>query len=161
MISCNEFHVRLQEQLDKRLPPESDSRLKHHADRCWECRQQLRTWQQIAGVIPDRRRRGYRRSTVAGGLAAAAGLLILFRPDPTMIDPNRGAPPSAVEPSGMVASHSPGSEPHVWWQRVQGQEWVAQTMPAVRSVRDGVAPLGRSLMQAVTILTVGPGDQTT
>lgn len=40
-----------------------------------------------------------------------------------------------------------------WWQIVQHQEWMQQTMPAVKSVREGVAPIGRSLMQAVAILT--------
>jgi hypothetical protein len=44
-----------------------------------------------------------------------------------------------------------------WWQRVGGQEWVDRTVPAMRSVRDGVAPLGRSFIQAVTILAGGGG----
>ncbi len=48
-----------------------------------------------------------------------------------------------------------------WWQEMQDRDWVAQTMPTVRSVREGVAPLGRSLRRAVTILTTGAGSEQT
>ena len=47
-----------------------------------------------------------------------------------------------------------------WWREVQDRDWLAQTMPTVRSLRDGVVPLGRSIMQAVSILTVGGGERT-
>ena len=47
-----------------------------------------------------------------------------------------------------------------WWASVRERDWMAETMPAVRSVQQGVAPLGRSLLQAVTVLTVGDPGQT-
>lgn len=57
-----------------------------------------------------------------------------------------------------------------WWKGIQGsdwvdrdwiqQNWVNRTMPTVRSMQEGVAPLGRTLMRAVTILTLGGRDQT-
>lgn len=57
-----------------------------------------------------------------------------------------------------------------WWKDIQGgewvdrdwiqQTWVSRTMPTVRSMQEGVAPLGRTLMRAVTILTLGGRDQT-
>jgi hypothetical protein len=57
-----------------------------------------------------------------------------------------------------------------WWKGIQGSEWVDRdwiqqnwvnrTMPTVRSMQEGVAPLGRTLMRAVTILTLGGRDQT-
>jgi hypothetical protein len=51
-------------------------------------------------------------------------------------------------------------DPAGWWRSVQDRDWVSQTMPAVQSVKQGVAPIGRSLMRAVTILTTGGYDQT-
>ena len=45
--------------------------------------------------------------------------------------------------------------PAAWWGRLQNRDWIDRTMPAVQSVRDGVAPLGRSFVRAVTILTSG------
>jgi hypothetical protein len=47
-----------------------------------------------------------------------------------------------------------------WWASVRERDWMAETMPVVRSVQRGVAPLGRSLLQAVTVLTVGDPGQT-
>jgi hypothetical protein len=43
---------------------------------------------------------------------------------------------------------------------VQRRDWVGNTMPTVRTVQEGVAPLGRTLMRAVTILTLGAREQT-
>ncbi len=60
----------------------------------------------------------------------------------------------------MLAQAAVELDPTSWWQSVQDQDWVDRTMPAVRSVQEGVAPLGRSLMRAVTILTTGGHDQT-
>ncbi|MDA8745723.1 hypothetical protein N9N28_13905 [Rubripirellula amarantea] len=43
---------------------------------------------------------------------------------------------------------------------VDAKHWIDQTMPAVESVREGVAPIGRSLRRAVKILAGGRGDRT-
>ena len=42
-----------------------------------------------------------------------------------------------------------------FWQELQTRDWLSESMPVVQSVRDGVAPLGRSILSAVTILTSG------
>ena len=64
----------------------------------------------------------------------------------------------STDPLGLTVLTEP--DPSHWWREVQTQQWVDETMPAVHSVRAGVAPLGRSLMRAVTILTIGGNDQT-
>ena len=62
-------------------------------------------------------------------------------------------------PSFAFLSRDPAISPDRWWEEVQQRDWLAQTMPTVRSVRDGVAPLGRSILQAVSILTIGSGER--
>jgi hypothetical protein len=47
------------------------------------------------------------------------------------------------------------TDPTDWWNSVQDRDWLGQTMPTVNSVREGVAPIGRSLLRAVTILAGG------
>ena len=47
-----------------------------------------------------------------------------------------------------------------WWNDVQPASWVNQTMPTVRSVKQGVAPIGRTIVRAMTLLTVGGGNPT-
>ena len=70
-------------------------------------------------------------------------------------------PPARVTGSPLGdKSVEPGVDAAQWWQEVQDRDWLAQTMPTVRSLRDGVVPLGRSIMQAVSILTVGGGERT-
>ncbi|GAA5506677.1 hypothetical protein [Novipirellula caenicola] len=49
--------------------------------------------------------------------------------------------------------------PVAWFHSVQPQNWLGQTMPTVESFREGVAPIGRSLLRAVTILTTAGKDQ--
>lgn len=55
---------------------------------------------------------------------------------------------------------TPTIDPSSWWQEVQGTDWIGNSMPTMQSMRDGVAPLGRSLVQAVTLLTRFGGGQT-
>ena len=47
----------------------------------------------------------------------------------------------------------------LWVRDLAETPWLDQTMPAVRSVRDGVAPLGRSFLQVFSILSQGGGLQ--
>jgi hypothetical protein len=55
-------------------------------------------------------------------------------------------------------------DPSRWWQDVQKRDWINLTIdntkPTVESMRNGVAPLGRSLVIAVALLTRIGGDQT-
>ena len=99
-------------------------------------------------------------ATVVVGLAA--GFLIAFTGFPT---PDEAAQPTMVETptspsSSLLAQTVPELDPAGWWRSVQDRDWVGQTMPTVQSVKEGVAPLGRTLMRAVTILTIGGQDQT-
>ncbi|WP_182868944.1 hypothetical protein [Stieleria mannarensis] len=41
-----------------------------------------------------------------------------------------------------------------WWSAMSDEPWVDHTLPAVNSVRIGVAPIGRSMKQAMTILMI-------
>ncbi|MCO8124198.1 hypothetical protein NHH03_20815 [Stieleria sp. TO1_6] len=41
-----------------------------------------------------------------------------------------------------------------WWDVVQDDSWVDRTIPAVNSVRYGVAPIGRTMRRAFTILMI-------
>lgn len=108
-------------------------------------------------------------------IAIAAVVLIWFRWGPAPTTPpnrvavasaNRSAPnqsasmerPSEPLPSSLAMTVEASAAN--WWQDVQTRDWVGQTMPAVKSMRDGVAPLGRSLMRAVTILAIGGSERT-
>ncbi|EMI18124.1 hypothetical protein RMSM_04939 [Rhodopirellula maiorica SM1] len=51
------------------------------------------------------------------------------------------------------------TNPVAWFHDVQQRDWLGQTIPTVESFRDGVAPIGRSLLRAVTILTTSGKDQ--
>ncbi len=74
-----------------------------------------------------------------------------------------GSPQPSVDqpqPTSMLASMSIDQ----WWHEVNQRSWIDSTMPSVmptvESVRQGVAPLGRSLVQAVGLLTRFGGGQT-
>lgn len=47
-----------------------------------------------------------------------------------------------------------------WWSVVSDEPWVHHTLPAVNSVRIGVAPIGRSMKQAIAILMIQSGSTT-
>ncbi|TWU41986.1 anti-sigma factor family protein [Novipirellula artificiosorum] len=53
----------------------------------------------------------------------------------------------------------PSASRNPWLQTVQNRNWIEQTMPTVQSFGRGVAPLGRSLLRAVTILTTSGQGQ--
>ena len=58
-------------------------------------------------------------------------------------------PPVTVEPAGQLVWQSSR-----WWTAVSDDQWVSQTIPAVTSVRLGVAPIGRSMKRALSILMI-------
>ena len=41
-----------------------------------------------------------------------------------------------------------------WWTTMPDEQWVHYTMPGVDTVRQGVAPIGRSMKQAIAILMI-------
>ena len=160
-MNCDEFAGRMQDRLDERLPLETDWRLQRHAKVCPNCRSQLQAWQRVATVVnPSADQKSRSRQALWGvmGLAAALLLMSVLRQQST--DSRPPVAPHAVAQVGEGADAA-GMDPQIWWRDVQDRDWIAQTMPAVRSLREGVAPLGRSLLQAVTILTTGSGEQPT
>ncbi len=98
--------------------------------------------------------------------------------DPSTATPESSAIASVVT-DGAFASQDPGSPVPVkiaqghpqdqqsrpqasvislqtsqWWSAVSDEPWVHHTLPAVNSVRIGVAPIGRSMKQAIAILMI-------
>ena len=168
-MNCDEFLQRLHQRLDHRKSIDDDHELCQHASRCESCGAQLAAWRQIASVIPrtapaptpgtgGRSRIGKAVSVIAG-LAAAILLVVIFAPRGWQSDPPVAAKSDSPTETALASSGSQ-LDPTIWWQSVQDRDWVGQTMPTVKSVQEGVAPIGRSLMRAVTILTIGGRDQT-
>ncbi|TWU01083.1 anti-sigma factor [Stieleria varia] len=135
-------------------------------------------------VISPRRRSESRVVATLTAVAAAIALLIIaVRPSttpqqtaavvtsrPQSSETNTVPPPTAATStivSSIDSQHGPSTPDadqallaRQWIESMQGRDWMAETMPAVQSVGQGVAPLGRSLMQAVTILTQSTRNQT-
>ena len=183
-MNCNTFHDRLQQSLDCRRRPEADAELVQHTEHCPACRQRLEVWQSVAKLMHqldhpqsssrDRAEHRPARHWVAVGAVAAACLMVLL---PTLL---RDRPSPTISPTSDVVSGSERfmgqtgfmgqneflasidlqRDPAQWWLRVQRGDWVGSTMPTVRTVQEGVAPLGRTLMRAMTILTLGASEQT-
>lgn len=176
-MRCSDFLDRLQRQLDDRVNPESDRELMRHARQCPACGEQLGAWRQVSQVLSrpsvslDRvpmvaSSRGPVFVRALQGLAVAAVLAWLVVPA-SLPDASNGREESEVPSVAIPLVSQAGGQSQVgadldpsrWWNQVQDRSWVSQTMPTVRSVREGVAPLGRTLMRAVTILTIGARDQ--
>ena len=177
-MNCADFHERLQRRLDDRVRPETDRDLVRHTQQCEDCRGQLEIWRRVASLMPSdsshvgpcapsgtraKRRLGW----VVTGLAASIVLCFAAirergsapasqsRLQASIEAPDRPGSPTI----GVSRSLADAADPIGWWEEVQGRDWVSRTMPTVRSMQEGVAPLGRTLMRAVTILTIGGRDQ--
>lgn len=164
-MDCKEFAQRMHERLDNRHALEADDELCRHAQGCEACRSQLDAWQLVSSVMPSQpvvapAKRGgneYSRSLLAV-VTVAAAILWMVSVVPYVEEPIEQRVEEA--PTALAQVSADQLDPADWWQSVQERDWVGQTMPTVRSVQEGVAPLGRSLMRAVTILTVGGREQT-
>ena len=174
-MNCNDFLERLQRCLDDRVRPESDRAIVRHTQQCEHCRRQLATWHQVSLLMPtgsvdtvDGGNGTSMRKPLAG-LAAAALLAFVLMTSLRDRDPGSATRRDLRESTSaqVLDGDQPRSwvmadnelNPADWWQQVNHREWVGQTMPTVRSMKQGVAPLGRTLMRAVTILTTGGRDQ--
>jgi len=182
-MNCNEFEQRMNQRLDNRTSLEGDDELCRHASDCEHCRAQLDAWKLVSSIMPANEttppvevsRSDYSRGLLAVvGLAAA--ILWMVSTAPYQADPIKPSvkkiavidniarmksEPAALAQTPSQLAQNPGQiDPALWWRSVQNQDWVGQTMPTVRSVQEGVAPIGRSLMRAVTILTIGGREQT-
>ena len=174
-MNCDDFNDWLQEQLDQRHNFVVSKSAGKHLRQCPVCRQQLDAWQQIASILPaehvlqtidasqfQQRRLHY--GWVAAASAAAICLMIFGASlllsnvgenktrSLAKIEINRTSEYNDLSSASIDASR--------WWDTVRQRDWIGQTMPTVKSMRDGVAPLGRSLVQAVSLLTYSGGDQT-
>lgn len=172
-MNCAHFQQRMHLRLDRRLNLGNDSELVRHANRCANCGKQLETWQSIESVIGPAvvgtavSPAASRTAGVAGRSpypALAVAALLLFACGFAGAKLIEVADQVAVSESTNASSGPTDIQVSLdaieWWATVRDRDWLAQTMPAVRSVQQGVAPLGRSLIQAVTILTVGDPGQT-
>ncbi len=176
-MNCHEFNERLQRRLDDRVRPETDRELVRHTEQCDGCRGQLSAWGRVSSLmttspkpvhpLPTSRWPNRQVGWAASGLVAAVILMIVATIDFKEASPTPHGQVEAIaqaEPidgrERVLAATAMDVDPAQWWQQVQGHDWVSQTMPTVRSMQDGVAPLGRTLMRAMTILTTGGSDPT-
>lgn len=180
-MNCDDFSQRMHERLDRRRTLDSDDELWAHGRQCESCRAQMDAWRQIASIMPsavelpthdapkgDVLTSGVRRNHSLGktlsalaGLAAALLIAVFVSWDDSHTNPTVVADAAAVDQGETVlAQASDEIDPALWWRSVQDRDWVGQTMPMVKSVQEGVAPIGRSLMRAVTMLTIGGREQT-
>ncbi|HBV62568.1 MAG TPA: hypothetical protein DEF45_06050 [Rhodopirellula sp.] len=165
-MRCEEFREHLQERLDQRLPLGSDRDLERHAANCEKCWSEMRVWLEIGPLFESdggelaeveiaSSSKGY--SVLPPMLTAALAVVILIAV--VGISPTKSNSKPILRdgsaPSGTLAQATGELDPVVWWRSVQDRDWVEETLPTVRSVRQGVAPLGRTLVRAVTILTIG------
>ena len=165
-MRCEEFIEHLHERLDQRLPLGSDRDLELHAAKCDDCWSEMCVWLEIAPLLKSGQiecaqvevassSKGHRAlPPIMTSVLAAAILVAVVGISPTKSNSKPILSDAAVS-SGTVAQVTGELDPVVWWRSVQDRDWVEETMPTVRSVRQGVAPLGRTLVRAVTILTIG------
>jgi hypothetical protein len=119
-------------------------------------------------------RRVRQRPTIRGGslvaAATAACLTVIIAMHRTS-DPNMDTPrltsmdTSQTELGTIEPSIGLHRDPFLWWNELRDREWnsgdwVSRTLPTVRIVSDGVAPLGRSIQRAATLLTTATREQT-
>lgn len=175
-MRCEEFIEHLHERLDQRLPLGSDRDLELHAAKCDDCWSEMCVWLEIAPLLKSGQiecaqvevassSKGHRAlPPIMTAVLAAAILVAVVGISPTKSNSkpilsdaavSSGTVSSGTVSSGSVAQVTGELDPVVWWRSVQDRDWVEETMPTVRSVRQGVAPLGRTLVRAVTILTIG------
>lgn len=175
-MTCEDFVQRMHERLDQRKALEADEQLVQHARNCTNCRSQLDMWAKIAplmkadlavpvtidGMGSNADLLGLRviPPLLTAGLAAAILIAVvgITTTKPYQQTTIVNAPTSSSTP--ILAQATGELDPVVWWRSVQDRDWVGETMPTVQSVKEGVAPLGRTLVRAVTILTIGGEGRT-
>ncbi|MFK8115475.1 MAG: anti-sigma factor [Rubripirellula sp.] len=169
-MNCDDFGQQLNDRLDDRLPIDCGE-LRDHARECASCQAQMDAWQQISSILPAgsvavSRSDSSRRYAGGRAFAIAAVLLVAFtihwKTDLGQAFSQSGSVPSQVDrgDEATVLAQAGDLDPIGWWREVQDRDWINQTMPTVKSVQQGVAPIGRSLMRAATILTIGGPNQT-
>ena len=168
-MNCDRFDQRMNVLLDDHLPIADDPVLQSHSSHCELCEQKMMIWQQIDRIGPAQPTEfssGWltwsRVSAMAAGIMVAALLSWSFRSDrivtarvnPNELSPQTGTVQTSGNSTGLQEQAS-RLDPSRWWESVEPQQWIAQTMPTVRTVQESVAPLSRSFKQAVELLTFG------
>ncbi len=179
--SCQQFRQRLQQCLDERRGVSSDQSLIAHSRECPSCGRDLRAWYNVESALTQRcvppiERPSHRFASPRWSVAVATLLIVIaavysrtgsssaiFGDGAVMTELDATIEQNAMISQGVATSLHERSDqrllaqldPMIWWQDVRSKDWVGRTMPAVESVHAGVAPLGRTLMRAVTILTTG------
>jgi len=168
-MNCDDFLERLQHRLDHRQPIDQDQPLQHHATHCDLCRGQLFAWQQISQIMPtamaepiENRAPLLRRLALSATMIAAAVMFAFFV---ITSDSERSAVGSVsvrfdrIETAETLVARDSTVDASQWIRSVRERQWIDETMPTVYSFREGVAPIGRSLIRAVTILTTSSAEQ--
>jgi hypothetical protein len=155
-MNCDDFFELMNERLDARLPINEDVMLCRHAKSCDSCRAQMDAWNQIATVMPREATSvpvSLPKWSMSAIAAVAVALLLAFSIDWHSTDQKISVDQLGAEGSAFAKAGE--LDPMGWLQQLQQRDWVGDTMPTVESVQRGVAPLGRTLMRAATMLTIG------
>lgn len=166
-MNCQEFRDRLNKQLDARKPVTTDGPLARHAVNCGTCRLDFSIGVQIQSGDQMLKPCGRDRRRVAGfmvGIAAVIGLVCGYgwyaaSPD-SSVGPSTSSSELAMNQPAVTDGQMPPLD-SVTWSEIHPRTWVGRTMPAVRSVQQSVAPVGRSFLKAVVLLTSGSARGTT
>lgn len=178
-MNCDQFQQRMDWILDQRQNVDRDAALMDHAESCETCCQRLQIWSTIDDLVLPASVSvsdfGSKLPLMQSALAAAAAILLFVTLIPSLTtDPPKTntiasvvemSPSSTTGPDArpIINPMSPGtaqSTPQLtwqspqWWTTMSDERWVSHTIPAVTSVRLGVAPIGRSMRQALSILMI-------
>lgn len=178
-MNCIDFQQRFHRQLDRR-DRSIDVAMQQHMRCCDRCRGQVQLWGMIEQTVQAPAASEPKAWTrfVAGSLkpafalAVAASVLLMATRDfeapvqSLVADQDRASVidesfTKGLEPAGLVdwqaaLATQPAIVPELLWNDLRRRDWLAETMPTVHYVRDGVAPLGRSIKRAATLLTTAP-----
>ena len=170
-MNCDDFSEWLQVQLDQRSNVILPSEMAEHLNECESCRGQVEAWNRIASIMPNDSATilapapvaswTTRQTIVAVASIAAVALvsfLVGFGNSDEADTPQAVAMASVQSDRALVRLsdvNDANVNPVVLWKKLQSRDWISETMPTVQSVRDGMAPLGRSFTTAVNILTMG------
>lgn len=169
-MNCDRFDQRMNVLLDEYQSIADDPALQSHVLDCDLCRQKMRIWQQIDSIgtlqpteFSNRGLSWSRASAVAAAILVAVliswsyrgGDMVTARVESPASASQQGAAPTLRDDAAEFQPQENRLDPSQWWESVEPQQWIAQTMPTVRTVQESVAPLSRSFKQAVEILTFG------
>ncbi|MEM9828212.1 MAG: hypothetical protein AAF958_16595 [Planctomycetota bacterium] len=184
MKVCEQILRRMHDALDRREKPLNDPLVRSHVKHCPSCRQAVQLWTQIEDQLPavleiatrreavattaEPQRRWSRQQMVAWktGIAVAASVLCIGLGVRFAVPVQGPAAPPGVTQDGTPKNWAGDDRPAAAVASGSNLAWLDRTKPVVqrtvpmvrrtgKDVGRGVAPLGRSLSQAVAILSNG------